>query len=53
VVDNAGVEVNTQNQELSNVVSGTQIRELPTVTRNPYNLVMLSGNATTDDPAPH
>src|SRR6185295_5224034 len=51
VIDNAGVEVNTQNQELSNVVSGTQIRELPTVTRNPYNLVMLSGNATTDDPS--
>ena len=51
VVDTAGVEVNTQSQELSNVVSGTQIRELPTVTRNPYNLVQLSGNATTDDPS--
>ncbi len=51
VIDNAGVEVNTQSHELSNVVSGTQIRELPTVTRNPYNLVQLSGNATTDDPS--
>jgi hypothetical protein len=51
VIDTAGVEVNTQTQELSNVVSGTQIRELPTVTRNPYNLVQLSGNATTDDPS--
>lgn len=51
VIDNAGVEVNTQTQELSNVVTGTQIRELPTVTRNPYNLVQLSGNATTDDPS--
>jgi len=51
VVDNAGIEVNTQTQELSNVVTGTQIRELPTVTRNPYNLVQLSGNATTDDPS--
>ena len=51
VVANAGVEVNTQNQELSNVVSGEQIRELPTVTRNPYNLVQLSGNAQTDDPS--
>lgn len=39
-----GVEVNTQNQELSDVVSGTQIRELPTLTRNPYDLVALSGN---------
>src|SRR5918999_875786 len=51
VVAGSGVEVNTQTQELSNVVSGSQIRELPTVTRNPYNLVQLSGNATTDDPS--
>ncbi|HEX8146063.1 MAG TPA: TonB-dependent receptor [Pyrinomonadaceae bacterium] len=51
VVAGAGVEVNTQNQELSNVVSGEQIRELPTITRNPYNLVQLSGNAQTDDPS--
>ena len=51
IIDSAGVEVNTQTHELSNVVSGTQIRELPTVTRNPYNLVQLSGNANTDDPS--
>jgi hypothetical protein len=51
VVAGAGVEVNTQTQELSNVVSGQQIRELPTITRNPYNLVQLSGNAQTDDPS--
>src|SRR5919206_4352065 len=51
VVAGSGVEVNTQNQELSNVVTGEQIRELPTVTRNPYNLVQLSGNAQTDDPS--
>ena len=51
VVAGAGVEVNTQTQELSNVVSGEQIRELPTITRNPYNLVQLSGNAQTDDPS--
>ena len=51
VVAGSGVEVNTQNQELSTVVSGEQIRELPTITRNPYNLVQLSGNAQTDDPS--
>src|SRR5919107_2157824 len=51
VVAGSGVEVNTQSQELSNVVSGEQIRELPTITRNPYNLVQLSGNAATDDPS--
>ena len=51
VVAGAGIEVNTQHQELSDVVSGTQIRELPTVTRNPYDLVKLSGNAVSDDPS--
>lgn len=44
VIASGGVEVNTQNQELSDVVSGNQIRELPTLTRNPYDLVGLSGN---------
>src|SRR5215213_10269629 len=51
VVAGTGVEVNTQTQELSNVVTGEQLRELPTVTRNPYDLVQLSGNAATDDPS--
>src|SRR5919206_258910 len=51
VVAGSGVEVNTQTQELSDVVTGEQIRELPTITRNPYNLVQLSGNAATDDPS--
>src|SRR5581483_1306441 len=44
VVASGGVEVNTQSQELSNVVSGNQIRELPSLTRNPYDFVSLSGN---------
>lgn len=48
VVANSGVEVNTQDQQLSNVVSQKQIVELPTVTRNPYDLVGLSGNVSTD-----
>ena len=43
-----GVEVNTQTQELSNVITSTQIRELPTLTRNPYDLVGISGNASGD-----
>src|SRR5882762_190776 len=33
VVAAAGVEVNTTNAEMSNVVNTTQIRELPTITR--------------------
>ena len=48
VVASSGVEVNTQTQELADVVSGTQLRELPTITRNPYALVQLSGNAVND-----
>src|SRR5262249_61174777 len=41
VVASEGVEVNTQTAEVSNLVTGTQIRELPTLTRNPYDLVGL------------
>ena len=52
IVASEGVEVNTQSQELSNVVSGTQIRQLPTLTRNPYDLVGLSSNVGSDDPGP-
>lgn len=51
VVASGGVEVNTQNQELSNVVSGTQVRELPSLTRNPYDFVQLSGNVSPADPS--
>ena len=46
IIAGGGVEVNTRNQELSDVVSSNQIRELPTLTRNPYDLVSLSGNVT-------
>ncbi len=51
VVASGGVEVNTQNQELSSVISGNQIRELPTITRNPYDLVGLSSNVSPVDPS--
>jgi hypothetical protein len=52
VVASEGVEVNTQSAEVSNLVTGTQIRELPTLTRNPYDLVGLANNVTSDDPGP-
>ncbi len=48
VASEGGVEVNTQSQELSNVVSGTQLRELPSLTRNPYDFVALSGGVASD-----
>jgi outer membrane receptor protein involved in Fe transport len=49
VAGEGGVEVNTQTQELSTVVSTAQVRELPTITRNPYDLVTLSGNVSDGD----
>ena len=52
VVASEGVQVNTQSAEVSNLVTGTQIRELPTLTRNPYDLVGLANNIASDDPGP-
>src|SRR6266545_2232269 len=52
VIASEGVEVNTQTAEVSNIVTGTQIRELPTLTRNPYDLIGLSNNVSNDDPGP-
>ena len=48
IVASGGVEVNTQHQEISDVISGKQVTELPTLTRNPYSLVALSGNVSSD-----
>ena len=44
-----GVQVNTDNQTLQTVVTGTEVRELPTLDRNPYSLVQLSGNVSPTD----
>lgn len=41
--------INTVNAEVATTVSETQIRELPTITRNPYSLVQLAGNVASDD----
>lgn len=46
VAGEGGVEVNTQSQQLADNISQKQITELPTLTRNPYALVGISGNAT-------
>ena len=40
--------VNTESQTLSQVVTAQQITDLPTLTRNPYDLVATSGNVTED-----
>ena len=41
--------VNTENQTLSQVINSKQMVELPTLTRNPYDLVATSGNVTEDN----
>jgi outer membrane receptor protein involved in Fe transport len=46
----AAVTVNTETQTISQVLSTQQILELPTATRNPYSLVVTSGNVSEDDP---
>jgi Carboxypeptidase regulatory-like domain/TonB dependent receptor len=40
--------VNTETQTLSTVVTSQQITDLPTLTRNPYDLVATSGNVAED-----
>ena len=49
VVGAGGVAVNTQTQELSQVVDTQQLAQLPSLTRNPYDFVVLSGNVSNGD----
>jgi len=44
-----GTQVNTTSQELSQVVDRQQISQLPSLTRNPYDFVALSGNISSGD----
>ncbi len=41
--------VNTENQTLSQTINSKQMVDLPTLTRNPYDLVATSGNVTEDN----
>jgi outer membrane receptor protein involved in Fe transport len=43
-VSESAAQVNTETQTLSTVVTQNQIRELPNLTRNPYQFVALAGN---------
>jgi hypothetical protein len=49
VVAEGGTTVNTQSQELSQVVDTQQLSTLPSLTRNPYDFVVLSGNVSNGD----
>src|ERR1700733_6092986 len=48
-VKKSAVHVDTTTQTLATVVNESQLRELPTLTRNPYNLVGISGNVSEGD----
>ena len=49
VLAEGGATVNTQTQELSQVVDTEQLAALPSLTRNPYDFVVLSGNVSNGD----
>jgi hypothetical protein len=50
VVEQA-VQVNTETQTLGTTISGDEVLNLPTITRNPYDLVKTVGNTTDSDGA--
>jgi len=49
VVAGAATEVNTQTQELSQLIDAQQLAQLPSLTRNPYDFVAISGNVSNGD----
>jgi hypothetical protein len=49
VVGGGATEVNTQTQEMSQVVDRQQMAQLPSLTRNAYDFVALSGNVSNGD----
>jgi outer membrane receptor protein involved in Fe transport len=48
---NGAIAVNIESQTISQVLSTQQILELPTITRNPYLLIVTAGNVSEDDPS--
>jgi outer membrane receptor protein involved in Fe transport len=51
VTGNASISVNTETQTISSVLDTQKLNELPTITRNPYLLIVTSGNVSEDDPS--
>ena len=49
VIAEGGAQVNTQTQDLSQVVNREQVEQMPSLTRNPYDFVALSGNISAGD----
>jgi hypothetical protein len=49
VVGEGGDQVNTQSAELSQEISPLEVKELPSLTRNPYDFVAIAGNVSGGD----
>ena len=49
VTAEGGAQINTQSQELSQIVNATQVSQMPSLTRNPYDFVALAGNVSAGD----
>jgi hypothetical protein len=49
VIGEGGAQVNTQTQEMSQVVDNQQLTQLPSLTRNPYDFIALAGNVSGGD----
>lgn len=49
-VSEAAVQVNTETQTLSQTISRQDIASMPTISRNPYDLVKTIGNVSDADP---
>ncbi len=49
VVAAGGTEINTQTQEISQLITPTQMAQLPSLNRNPYDFVALAGNVSNSD----
>jgi hypothetical protein len=49
VLAEGGSQINTQTQDLSQVISEEQVSQLPTLSRNPYDFVGLAGNLSSGD----
>jgi len=49
VVGGMGTQVNTETQELTQLIDTQQMAQLPSLTRNPYDFVAISGNVSGGD----
>jgi hypothetical protein len=49
VIAEGGAQVNTQTQELSQIINSETVAQLPSLTRNPYDFVAIAGNISNGD----